>query len=200
MNNIINILKEKKSVPLDKFINIALYNKQHGYYMKKNPFGEKGDFVTSPLVSKLFGEMIAIWCVAFWEQLKKPKKIVIVELGPGDGSMCENLLNTFKKFKDFYYCCEINLLEISNGLKKIQKNKIKNKKIKWIKKIDDITHGPIIFFGNEFFDALPIKQIYKKENLFYEKYVSWSKNKLKFLYRKANKNLIKDYKDNFVLD
>ena len=192
MNNIINILKEKKSVPLDKFINIALYNKQHGYYMKKNPFGEKGDFVTSPLVSKLFGEMIAIWCVAFWEQLKKPKKIVIVELGPGDGSMCENLLNTFKKFKDFYNCCEINLLEISNGLKKIQKNKIKNKKIKWIKKIDDITHGPIIFFGNEFFDALPIKQIYKKENLFYEKYVSWSKNKLKFLYRKANKNLIKD--------
>ena len=105
MNNIINILKEKKSVPLDKFINIALYNKQHGYYMKKNPFGEKGDFVTSPLVSKLFGEMIAIWCVAFWEQLKKPKKIVIVELGPGDFDLGTGLTDSFLGCKGWEGTC-----------------------------------------------------------------------------------------------
>ena len=66
--------------------------------MKKNPFGQKGDFVTAPLISNLFGEMIAIWCIAFWEHLKKPKKILIVELGPGDGSLCKDLLKAFKKF------------------------------------------------------------------------------------------------------
>ena len=76
MNKIINILKEKKSIPLDQFINISLYDKKFGYYMKKNPFGQEGDFITAPLISNLFGEMIAIWCVAFWEYIGKPRKIL----------------------------------------------------------------------------------------------------------------------------
>ena len=192
MNKIINILKEKKSIPLDKFIDIALYDKNFGYYMKKNPFGKEGDFITAPLVSNLFGEMIAIWCVSFWEHLGKPKKIVLVELGPGDGSLCKDLLKTFKQFKDFYNSLEINLFEISDKLKIIQKSKIKDKSVKWIKKIEEINYGPVIFLGNEFFDALPIKQIYKKKELFFEKYVVLSNNKkIKFIKKKANRILIK---------
>jgi len=193
MNKIINILKEKKSIPLDKFINISLYDKKFGYYMKKNPFGKEGDFITAPLISNLFGEMIAIWCVAFWEYIGKPKKILLVELGPGDGSLCYDLLRTFRQFKSFYNSLEINLLEISDKLKTIQKVKINNKKVKWIKKIKEINCGPVIFLGNEFFDALPIKQIYKKKKLFFEKYVALSNDnkKVKFLHKEANNRLIK---------
>jgi len=193
MNKIINILKEKKSIPLDQFINITLYDKKSGYYMKKNPFGKDGDFVTAPLISNLFGEMIAIWCVAFWEYIGKPKKILLVELGPGDGSLCKDLLRTFMQFKNFYNSLEINLLEISDKLKTIQKLRINNKKVKWIKKIKEINSGPIIFLGNEFFDALPIKQIYKKKKLFFEKFVTLSndKKKIRFLHKRANSSLIK---------
>ncbi len=193
MNKIINILKEKKSIPLDQFINIALYDKKFGYYMKHNPFGKKGDFITSPLISNLFGEMLAVWCVAFWEHIGKPNKILLVELGPGDGTLCKNLLKTFKQFKDFYNSLEINLLEISYKLKTIQKIKINNKKVKWIKKINEINYGPIIFLGNEFFDALPVKQIYKKKKLFFEKHVTLSNDnkKIRFLHKKANNSLIK---------
>ena len=192
MSNLIKILKEKKSIPLDQFINISLYDKKFGYYMKKNPFGKNGDFITSPLITKLFGEMLAIWCVAFWEHLGKPKKILLVELGPGDGTLCKDLLKTFKQFKKFYNSLEINLLEISDKLKTIQKEKINNKKVKWIKNINDINYGPVILIGNEFFDAMPIKQIYKKKKLFFEKHVTLSKdNKIGFLYKKANNNLIK---------
>tara|TARA_Y100000590_G_C15668336_1_gene995353 strand:- start:772 stop:1836 length:1065 start_codon:yes stop_codon:yes gene_type:complete len=193
MSKIISILKEKKSIPLDQFINISLYDKKSGYYMKKNPFGQKGDFVTAPLISNLFGEMVAIWCVAFWEYIGKPKKFLLVELGPGDGSLCKDLLKTFKQFKKFYNSLEINLLEISNKLKKIQKLKINNKKVKWIKTINKINFGPVVFLGNEFFDALPIKQIYKKKKLFFEKYVALSDDnkKIHILHKKANSNLIK---------
>jgi len=194
MNEIINILKEKKSIPLDKFINIALYSKKFGYYMKKNPFGKKGDFITAPMISNLFGEMLAIWCVSFWEHAGKPNKILLVELGPGDGSLCKNLLKTFKQFKNFYNSLEINLLETSDKLKIIQKTKINNKKVRWIKKINNIKYGPIIFLGNEFFDALPVKQIYKKKKLFFEKFVTLSNDnkKIKFLHKKANVNLVKN--------
>jgi len=78
-------------------------------------------------------------------------------------------------------------------LKTIQKVKIKNKKVKWIKKIEEINCGPVIFLGNEFFDALPIKQIYKKKKLFFEKYVALSNDnkKVKFLQKKADNSLIK---------
>ena len=193
MNKIINILKEKKSIPLDQFINISLYDKKFGYYMKKNPFGKEGDFITAPLISNLFGEMIAIWCVAFWEYIGKPRKILLVELGPGDGSLCKDLLRTFRQFKNFYNSLEIILLEISDKLKTIQKLKINNRKVKWIKKIKEINCGPVIFLGNEFFDALPIKQIYKKKKLFFEKYVALSNDnkKIRFLHKKANNSLIK---------
>ena len=197
MNKIINILKEKKSIPLDQFINISLYDKKFGYYMKKNPFGKEGDFVTSPLVSNLFGEMLAIWCVAFWEHIGKPRKILLVELGPGDGTLCKDLLKTFRQFKNFYNSLEINLLEVSYKLKTIQKVKIDNRKVKWIKKINEINCGPVIFLGNEFFDALPIKQIYKKKGLFFEKYVALSNDnkKIRFLHKKANNGLIKHIQD-----
>ena len=194
MNKIINLLKEKKSIPLDQFINISLYDKKFGFYMKKNPFGKSGDFITSPLISNLFGEMLAIWCVAFWEHIGKPKKFLLVELGPGDGTLCKDLLKIFKQFKNFYYSLEINLLEISDKLKTIQKVKINNTKVKWIKNINEINRGPTVFLCNEFFDALPIKQIYKNKKLFFERYVALSKDKkkLKILHKKASSKLIKN--------
>ena len=89
----------------------------------------------------------------------RTKKILLVELGPGDGSLCKDLLKTFRQFKNFYNSLEINLLEISDKLKAIQKVKINNRRVKWIKKIKEINSGPVIFLGNEFFDGLPIKPV-----------------------------------------
>ena len=52
--------KKNHKLSLDKFINYALYDKKRGYYMKRNPFGNNGDFTTAPNISRLFSEMIAI--------------------------------------------------------------------------------------------------------------------------------------------
>ena len=196
MNKIINILKKQKPIPVDRFMNLSLYNKKFGYYMKNNPFGKKGDFVTSPHISNFFGEMIGIWCVAFWEHLGKPKKISIIEMGPGDATLCKNLLDTFKNFNNFYNSVDIGLLEISNELKKIQKKKIQNKRVKWIKNINTLGRGPIIFLCNEFFDSLPIKQLFIKKKSIYEKYIKVSKNnKVEFVYKKAKNSLLNNIKN-----
>ena len=71
-------MKSKKnlSLSLDKFINFSLYDKKFGYYMKKNPFGKNGDFVTAPNISRLFSEMISIWVISFWKVLDLQKNLI----------------------------------------------------------------------------------------------------------------------------
>ena len=86
-----------KAQSLDSFIDKSLYEKNKGYYQRKIEFGRKGDFITSPGISKLFSEMIAIWIISFWENLNKPEKINLVELGAGNGELLEVLINTFNK-------------------------------------------------------------------------------------------------------
>ena len=94
-------LKKSRNLPLDKFINLSLYNKKFGYYMKKNPFGKEGDFITAPNISRLFSEMIAIWIISFWQSLGSPKKFNLIELGAGNGEMMKVLIESFKNFPIF---------------------------------------------------------------------------------------------------
>ena len=119
------ILKNNTKISLDKFIDKALYNKLKGYYASKNPFGKTGDFITSPNISIMFSEMIAIWIIAFWEKLGSPKKINIVELGAGNGEMMYQILESTKNFKKFEDSSKFYIIEKSSFLKKIQKKKLK---------------------------------------------------------------------------
>ena len=187
-----------KILSVDKFFENVLFDKNKGYYSSKLPFGKKGDFITSPTITNLFSEIIAIWLVSTWETFGKPKKFNIVELGPGDGSLAKILITTFKSFPQFNKSVNLFLYEKSKKLVNIQKKKINNSKIKWIKNFAKIKSGPTIFFGNEFFDALPIKQFSKKKNILFEKYFSINKNnKITEIYKKANKKdilLINKYK------
>ena len=100
MKKINKIFSTGKVIPLDLFLEKILYDKKIGYYQKQNPFGAKGDFVTAPNISKLFCEMIAIWLVSFWENLKRPKSLNFLELGPGNGDFCITLLRTLKNFPE----------------------------------------------------------------------------------------------------
>ena len=146
-------IKEKNLLSLDRYIEESLYNKKFGYYMKKDPFGKRGDFITAPNISILFSEMIAIWIISFWENLKRPKKFNLIELGAGNGEMMNVLINTFNKFPKFKDACNINILEKSKLLKKIQKKNIKNQNTRWLKNLNELNNSPSIFIANEFFDA-----------------------------------------------
>ena len=179
--------KNKKHLPLDKFINEALYKKNLGYYMKKNPIGIEGDFVTAPNISILFSEMISIWTVYFWEKLNFPKNINIIELGAGDGEMFYRMGLCFKNFPQFNKACNFFIFEKSQFLKKIQMQKLKKFNIKWINSLDYNFKGPKIFLANEFFDSLPVKQFSKKNGIWFERHIDISKkNSLKFVDIKSN--------------
>ena len=181
-------IKFNKKIPIDEFLEKVLYEPSFGYYNKRIPFGNKGDFITSPTISNLFSEILGIWIISTWEKLGKPKIFNLVELGPGDGSLTKVLVETFKRFDEFNKAVNVFLYEKSNNLKNIQKNKIKNNKIKWIKNFSSIKKGPIIFFGNEFFDAIPIKQFSKDKNKFHEKCYIVNKKEFKETFKKASAN------------
>ena len=198
MKSNLKFFKKKRSLAVDQFLQKVMYDKKIGYYNCKQPFGKKGDFITAPKISNLFSEIIAIWIVSAWQVLGKPKKINIIELGPGDGSLTKVFLEVFKRFPEFNFAKKIYLYEESHFLKNLQKKNIQNKNVKWINDFKNINKSPVIFFGNEFFDAMPIKQFKNEKKCLFEKYyVLNKKNQIRTIFKKASKKdavNIKSYK------
>ena len=110
---ILEKIKKKKILPLDEYIDFCLYKFKESYYQKKIHFGRNGDFVTSPHVSSIFSEMLAIWIVLFWNKIKQPKTINILELGPGDGTMSKDIISSLSKINFFKGKINYFLLEKS---------------------------------------------------------------------------------------
>ena len=161
------------SLPLDKFIELALYDKSSGYYMKKNPFGKKGDFITAPNITRIFSEIIAIWIVMFWKSLGSPKKLNIIELGAGNGEMMKVIIETLKNFPSCFNSSNFIIYEKSEFLKNQQKKILNTKKLNWINDIKKINSIPTLYLANEFFDAIPIKQYFKRRNQWFERFVQF---------------------------
>ena len=119
-----------------------------------------------------------------------------MELGPGDGSFAKVFVNTLKKFPNLFNSINIYLYEKSDFLKNIQKEKLKDSNVKWINNFEKIKKGPVIFFGNEFFDAIPIKQFTYKKKLLLEKYCYLDRVKgFKEVYQRAKIEDIKEIKN-----
>ena len=78
----------------------CLTSPEGGYYTQrsqgKDQFGQRGDFITSPEISQVFGELIGIWFVAEWiAQGKQSSGVVIVEVGPGRGTLMDDMLRVW---------------------------------------------------------------------------------------------------------
>jgi NADH dehydrogenase [ubiquinone] 1 alpha subcomplex assembly factor 7 len=168
---------DKKDLPLDQFIEFALYDKVNGYYMKKNPFGKEGDFITAPNITRLFSEIIAIWVLTFWKSIGSPRKFNLLELGAGNGEMMKVIIETLKNFPECFNNCNFQIHEKSEFLKKQQQFNLKSEKMTWIDNIKINNLFPTIYLANEFFDALPIKQFFKRKEGWTERFVNFKDEK-----------------------
>jgi NADH dehydrogenase [ubiquinone] 1 alpha subcomplex assembly factor 7 len=180
-------INKSSNIPLDKFIEWALYDKNCGYYMKKDPFGKKGDFITAPNITRLFSEIISIWVITFWKSIGSPKKFNLLELGAGNGEMMKVMTETLKNFPECYNACSFMIHEKSNFLINQQKKNLNTDKILWITDIKKINSYPTLYLANEFFDAIPIKQFFKKKEGWVERFVDLKNSKkAAFKERKIN--------------
>ncbi|KAA8473148.1 SAM-dependent methyltransferase [Anaplasma marginale] len=156
------IFENSAHVTMDRFMSLALYHEEHGYYMTRVPFGRAGDFVTSAEISQLFGEVIALWILSCLESAGISEKFSLLELGPGRGTLMHDILRVFEQFPRYDALLEVHLLEISPLLRNTQRATLESfsarKEISWHCKLEELPERPTIVVANEFFDALPVRQ------------------------------------------
>jgi SAM-dependent MidA family methyltransferase len=155
-SKVIDVINNKSFITLKEFMQISLHDEEFGYYKKNKPIGNNGDFVTSPEISQLYGEMIGIWL----SQILITNNISffnLVELGPGQGTLMKDILRVVKKL--IKENLEINLHFIENNVHFIKDIKKEFPQSKIHSNISTIPKEFSVYIANEFFDALPISQV-----------------------------------------
>ena len=168
---LLKYLNENPYIYLDEFIKLVHGDKDHGYYVSEEIIGKKGDFITAPEISQMFGEAIAIKILQVINK-NNIKHFNLIELGPGRGTLINDILRVLNK----HLSPEIN---ISLHFNEINKNFIKNLKLQFPKckihsVIGDYPDRYSFFIANEFVDALPLRQLKKRDNTYYETVVKKS--------------------------
>ncbi len=137
----------------------CLHDPCGGYYATRPALGENGDFITAPMVSQMFGELIGLWAVETWSRLGRPDQFQLVELGPGDGSLIADALRAARLAPGFLAAAELTLVETSPPLIEAQRARLAAAPARWTPRLEDIAgEGPVILVANEFLDCLPARQ------------------------------------------
>ena len=143
-----------------EYMSACLSDPEHGYYMRQEPFGGAGDFVTAPEVSQMFGELVGLWSVAAWELIGEPSEFVFAELGPGRGTLMADMVRTAMVKPAFLRAARFHLIETSPRLREVQEQALAPTGLtfNWHDTLEELPVGPTVAIANEFFDALPVRQ------------------------------------------
>ncbi|KAJ8290572.1 hypothetical protein GJAV_G00014740 [Gymnothorax javanicus] len=178
-------IKATGPISVAEYMREVLTNPVLGYYVNNDMLGADGDFITSPEISQIFGELLGIWCVSEWIAAGKPKEFQFVEFGPGRGSLASDILRVFSQLQPVLggTSPSVHLVEVSPWLSKVQAQMLTGDQnqvfggednpiyrrgttgtglpISWYRGLDDVPKGFSVYLAHEFFDALPIHKFQK---------------------------------------
>ncbi|MBD0271134.1 MAG: SAM-dependent methyltransferase, partial [Acetobacteraceae bacterium] len=144
---------------LDRFMARAV----SAYYAARDPFGRAGDFTTAPEISQAFGECLGLWAAVTWEAMGRPDPVLLVELGPGRGTLMADALRAAADVAaPFRAALRVHLVEASPRLRDAQRARLGEAVAAWHDDFARVPPGPAIILANEFFDALPIRQFVRR--------------------------------------
>lgn len=139
------------------------------YYAAKDPLGSAGDFVTAPEISQMFGELIGVWLTDMWSRAGRPAGVRYVELGPGRGTLASDALRVMRRHGLEPH---VHFVEGSAALRRLQANAVPG--AQWHDDMGSLPDdGPVLLVGNEFLDALPVRQMVKTAQGWRERMVDW---------------------------
>ena len=191
-------------ISVERYMALALGHPRHGYYRTRDPLGARGDFITAPEISQMFGELLGLWAAQCWLDLGKPERLRLVECGPGRGTLLVDALRAARSVPDFREALSLELIEISPVLKAAQLRSLSNcgVPVAWRNHLGEIEAGlPLIVIGNEFLDALPLCQYVRQNGAWHERLVGVVDEALVFgLAREAEASLYQQAPEGAVLE
>ena len=146
------------------YVTRCLHDPEGGYYATRPAIGATGDFITAPMISQMFGELIGLWAVELWRRLGAPERVRLVEVGPGDGTLMADALRAARLDPEFLRAVDLILIEPSPPLREAQARMLADSDIhpRWVASLDRIeTDAPVILIANEVLDCLPARQFVK---------------------------------------
>ncbi|WP_406693549.1 class I SAM-dependent methyltransferase [Sphingomonas cannabina] len=139
-------------IPLSQYMAAANAH----YYATRDPLGAAGDFTTAPEISQMFGELIGLWLTDLWSRAGRPAARY-VEFGPGRGTLASDALRAMGKTG---LAPPVHLVEFSPALRARQAERLPQ--AEWCVDLVGVPDdGALLVVANEFFDALPIRQLVK---------------------------------------
>ena len=162
------------------YMGLCLTHPSKGYYRTADPLGAKGDFITAPEISQMFGELIGFFFVNLWQQMGSPRAFTLLELGPGRGTLMADMLRVACRAEGFRDALDLRLFETNPALIAEQNARLEPYDPKWIDGFDKVGEGPLLVVANEFFDALPIRQFVRAADGWHERMVGLSDGRLSF--------------------
>jgi len=175
VNALADLLARRISVegPLSiaEYMAQALFHPEHGYYSTREPFGARGDFITAPEISQMFGELLGLWCIDCWQKMGSPRPVSLVELGPGRGTLMRDALRAARVMPAFLDAIQLRLVEASPKLRALQAAALAPFSPLWYSRIEELPEGPFLMLANEFLDALPTRQFVRETDGWHERVV-----------------------------
>lgn len=164
-------------ITVAEFMTDCLMHPQHGYYTQQTAFGVKGDFITAPEISQMFGELIGLSLAQSWLAQGAPENAILVELGPGRGTLMADIIRATKAVAGFSQL-PVHMVEISPRLRALQSAAVDG--VIHHDTLDTLPDAPIILVANEFFDALPLRQFQRGAETWNEILVGLQGDKIGF--------------------
>jgi SAM-dependent MidA family methyltransferase len=159
------LIAREGPISVARYMEICLHDPLQGYYASRPNLGEAGDFITAPLVSQMFGELLGLWAAEVWARLGRPVRVLLVEMGPGHGVMMADMLRALEVAPGAGPAIEPWLIETSAPLRARQARTLADllrpgrAAPRWAGRLADLPAGaPVILLANEVLDCLPIRQ------------------------------------------
>jgi SAM-dependent MidA family methyltransferase len=159
---------------LAQYMTACLHDPLDGYYATRPRLGADGDFITAPLVSQMFGELLGLWAVETWIRMGQPPRVRLMEVGPGDGTLMADALRAARLAPAFLAACDLWLIETSAPLIAAQRTRLGSGPLTptWVPALAHVSAGaPVVLLANELLDCLPARQFVRADRGWAERMV-----------------------------
>lgn len=155
-------------ISVAEYMTRCLFDPKDGYYATRPAIGAEGDFITAPMVSQMFGEMIGVWVAQVWRNMGSPSPFRLVEIGGGDGTLMSDIRRVMTHVPGLTEAARIIMVEPSTPLRSAQAERLPE--AAFVSTVEDIPADlPLIIIANEVLDCLPARQFVRTAEGWHER-------------------------------